>query len=316
MRILFAGSPDIAIPTLEILYRTGNLIGVLTNPDRPQGRGKRLQGTPVKERALELGVPVYTFESLKKEARECIQELKPTLLVSFAYSRIFGPKFLSIFPQGGINVHPSLLPRFRGPSPLTEAILQGDTHTGITIQTLALGMDEGDILLQKQIPLDGTETTESLSLWAAQEGATMVSETLEKFDTLPKTPQSDDSATYCTKIAKSDGAINWSEPACEIDRKIRAYTPWPRCFTFLQGQRVVIHSASVGANNTHNTPGAIIGSEMANVKGINTLGIRVATGSGELLVTHLQRAGKKVVTAEDFLRGTQGDLGTFSCSDI
>ncbi len=316
MRILFAGSPAIAIPTLAILHRTGNLVGVLTNPDRPQGRGKRLQGTPVKGKALELGVPVYTFESLKKEARECVKDLHPTLLVSFAYSRIFGPKFLSIFPQGGINVHPSLLPRFRGPSPLTEAILQGDTHTGITIQTLALGMDEGDILLQKQILLDGTETTESLSLWAAQEGATMVGEVLERFDTLPKTPQHGDSATYCTKIAKSDGAIDWNESALEIDRKIRAYTPWPRCFTFLHGQRVVIHSACVGANNTHNTPGSIVGSEMANVKGDNTLGIRVATGSGELLVTHLQRAGKKTVSAEEFLRGAQGELGAFSLSEI
>ncbi len=316
MRILFAGSPDIAIPTLELLHKSGKLIGVLTNPDRPQGRGKRLQGTPVKERALELGIPVYTFESLKKEARECIQELKPTLLVSFAYSRIFGPKFLSMFPQGGINVHPSLLPRFRGPSPLTEAILQGDDRTGITIQTLALGMDEGDILLQKQISLDGTETTESLSLWAAQEGATMVGEVIENFDALSGTPQDGNLATYCTKIAKSDGAINWSEPAGEIDRKIRAYTPWPRCFTFLHGQRVVIHRATLGATQTTGTPGSILGSGEVLVDGAPTVGIRVATGNGELVITHLQRAGKKAVSSEEFLRGSQGDLGAFSASEI
>ncbi len=379
MRVVFAGSPAIAVPTLEALYRAGVLVGVLTNPDRPQGRGKQLQPTPVKEAALTMGVPIFTFETLRTEARRAIASLEPTLLVSFAYARIFGPKFLALFSQGGLNVHPSLLPKYRGASPLTETILQGDTQTGITIQTLVAQMDAGDIVLQQTKELNGTETTESLSLWAAQQGAAMITEVLQRFDNLPRVPQNHSVATYCGKVLKAHGEIDWTEPAEIISRKIRAYTPWPKCFTLLDGVRVTVLEAEVCAAKVGEAPfkalqdgtvkappelsqegsvkaspellqdqwpaslqhgqaepragqfqgtttvacgvscasfdkntatrqnsvaqkNATVGAKSPAKKN-GTLAIQVATGSGILCITRLQKAGKKPLSAEEFIRG-------------
>ncbi len=376
MRVVFAGSPAIAVPTLKALYRAGVLVGVLTNPDRPQGRGKQLHPTPVKEAALAMGVPIFTFETLRAEARHAIAGLEPTLLVSFAYARIFGPKFLALFAQGGLNVHPSLLPKYRGASPLTETILQGDNQTGITIQTLVAQMDAGDIVLQQPRDLNGTETTESLSHWAAEQGALMVTEVLQHFDNLPRVPQNHSAATYCGKVLKAHGEIDWTEPAEIINRKIRAYTPWPKCFTLLDGVRVTVLEATVYTAEVYTaeegeTPSkappelsqegsvkaspellqdqwpaslqhgqaepragqflgtttvacgvscasfdkntatrqnsvaqknATAGAKSPTQKK-STLAIQVATGSGILCITRLQKAGKKPLSAEEFIRG-------------
>ncbi len=311
MRVVFAGSPAIAVPTLEALYQSGKLVGVLTNPDRPQGRGKQLLPTPVKSAALEMGVPIFTFETLRTEAREAVADLAPTLLVSFAYSRIFGERFLSIFPQGGVNVHPSLLPLYRGASPITEAILNGDKESGITIQTLALKMDEGDILLQKTIPLTGKESTLSLSLWAAEEGARMITQVVEEFDTLPRIVQDSSRATYCGKVAKEDGRICWNEPAVVIDRKIRAFTPWPKSYTTLDGVRHTIIQGSVSKDTTgsveDSSPGTYLGTA-TTVEG--KIGLKIATGEGSLIVVQLQKAGKRPLSAEEYLRGSQLPVGS------
>ncbi len=304
MRVLFAGSPEIAVPTLEEIHRLGVLVGVLTNPDRPQGRGKQLKPTPVKERALELNVPVLTFDTLKTEARKAVAKLEPTLLVSFAYARIFGPRFLALFSQGGLNVHPSLLPQYRGASPLTEAILQGVEKTGITIQTLSLQMDEGDILLQSSLDLTGRETTESLTSWAAKEGANLLSRGLREFDILYRTPQAKDGVSYCGKIVKADGEIDWNQPVEIIDRKIRAYTPWPKSFSLLEGVRITILEAEPVAivQKSESVPGQFLGVTKTS-SGIPA--IQIATGDGVLAITRLQKAGKKPLYAEDFLRGVQ-----------
>jgi methionyl-tRNA formyltransferase len=173
MKVLFAGSPEIAVPLLERLAEA-HKVQVLTNPDMPSGRGRKLTPNPVKHRSLELGLPVHQPQKLDREFRETLIPWEPEILVSFAFGKIFGPKFLGLFPQGGINVHPSLLPRYRGPSPIPAAILAGESQTGISIQKLALAMDAGDILAQEIWPLKGEETTLSLSEYAAQRGAVLV----------------------------------------------------------------------------------------------------------------------------------------------
>ncbi len=174
MRILFAGTPDIGVPSLEFLAREFEICGVLTNPDSRQGRKKVLIPSPVKETALELNIPVFQPEKLDEDFCEIIKSLKPDLLVCIAFGKIFRKSFLEIFPMGGINLHPSLLPIYRGPSPLSEAIKNGDKITGITVQRLAKKMDSGNILLQEELKLEDTETTESLTNRVAILGAPLV----------------------------------------------------------------------------------------------------------------------------------------------
>ena len=229
MRILFAGTPAIAVPSLERLVRDFEVCGVITNPDKRTGRGRNVVPPVVKVTAQKFGIPVLQFASLKKDAREAVRVLHPHILIVFAYGRIFGPQFLSLFPMGGFNIHPSLLPRYRGSSPLVSAILAGDTETGITVQTIAPVMDTGDIVKQIVHPLSGRETTASLSIWAASESASLISEVLEDMTNgaLSPYPQNNAEATYCKKITKEDGLIHWSEYAECIERKIRAFTPWP-----------------------------------------------------------------------------------------
>ncbi|MFO7849504.1 MAG: methionyl-tRNA formyltransferase, partial [Spirochaetia bacterium] len=171
MRILFAGTSEIAVVSLEQIAEHFELAGVITSPDKEKGRGKRLSCSPVKERALELGLEVLQPETLRGEARRQIALLRPDLLVVFAYGKIFGPKFLSLFPEGGINVHPSLLPKYRGSAPIVAAILNGDDETGVTVQKIALEVDTGDILGQRRVPLSGDETADVLTGRMAEEGS-------------------------------------------------------------------------------------------------------------------------------------------------
>ncbi len=307
MRILFAGTPEIAVPSLEKLAGNFTVCGVLTNPDRVRGRGKKLLPPPVKAKALELGIPVLQFSTLKGEAREAVQALAPELLVVFAYGRIFGEKFLSLFPYGGLNVHPSLLPKYRGSSPLLSAILAGDTETGITVQKVAREMDTGDIVKQIVHPLSGTETTASLSEWAAEQGATLLFEAVTEMEagTLVSYPQKDEEATYCSKITKEDGRINWMENTELIERKIRAFTPWPGSFTSFRGKKLNILTAyqDTAYKDTGESPGKVIGVD-------KTRGILVQTGNGVLCVTSLQLQSKKVLDWKTFINGTPKIIGS------
>jgi methionyl-tRNA formyltransferase len=243
MRILYAGSPDIAVPTLRALAEQAlagklELVGILTNPDSPRGRRGEPEPTEVGKAALALspafvrrgsGEPVFPPALLKPEKldaplREQIARLRPDLLVSFAYGRIFGPKFLALFPWGGINVHPSLLPKYRGAAPIPQAILNRDRETGITIQKLAAEMDAGDILVQEAFPLTGRETTGELSEAAGFRGAALVCSLLSGLKSgLPTgKPQDHGEATFCGLIQKEDGRIDWTLSAPVIDARIRA----------------------------------------------------------------------------------------------
>jgi methionyl-tRNA formyltransferase len=317
VKILFAGSPAIAVPSLEALSAlcledpAFRLVGIITNPDSRRGRGGKAAPTDVSAAAGRLRNPPVQLkpERLDATAREAVAALGPDLLASFAYGRIFGPRFLGLFPLGGINVHPSLLPRRRGATPIPAAILGRDRETGVSVQRLAPEMDAGDILAQERIPLNGRETTLSLGGIAAKKGAELLVRTLRdiELDRAVGTRQNDAEATYCSVIGKDDGLIDWSEGAAAIDAKIRAYTPWPLCRTAHRGQKLYILEGAPygGADSPHGAaePGTVLGAD-------RDAGILVQTGDGVLAILRLQYAAKKALPWRDFLNGARDFVGS------
>jgi methionyl-tRNA formyltransferase len=315
MRILFAGSPAIAVPSLLALVRLSGeddrfpLAGVLTNPDTKRGRRGEFEPTDVGAAADRLSgaIPQFKPVTLDGTVRDAIAALKPDLLVSFAYGHIFGPRFLSIFPLGGINIHPSLLPKYRGATPIPAAILSREPETGVTIQRLALEMDAGDILAQERIPLGGRETTLSLSVIAAAKGAELLLRVVREIalDKAAGRRQNNDEASYCGLIRSEDGLIDWSQGAVDIDAKIRAYTPWPLCRT-VHGKEIlyILEGEPLGAGTPAETvPGAVLGIDKNS-------GILVQTGDGILAVRRLQYAAKKALVWRDFLNGARDFIGS------
>jgi methionyl-tRNA formyltransferase len=308
LRILFAGSPAIAIPSLEAVYRQEGfeLAGALTNSDSPRGRHGTPQPTDVAEAAQKMNIPVLKPEKLDASAREQVASLKPDLLVSFAYGHIFGPKFLALFPLGGINIHPSLLPKYRGPSPIQAAILNRDTVTGITVQALAQEMDQGDILSAEKIELTGRETAGELTEMSAQKSAQMIVRVLMKIadGTVTRTAQNHSEASYCTLISRDDGLIDWSLSAAEIDAKIRAFNPSPLCRTIHNGRELYILKAGIfKGQNPEKKLGQVLGIDKEN-------GILIQTGNGILCVTQLQYQAKKALFWRDFFNGVRDFSGS------
>ena len=328
MRVLFAGSPAIAVPSLraisalEMEGRGICLIGILTNPDNSRGRKLMLMPTDVSAAACELDAeraekdlsPIKQFKPDKLDAitRKDVAALSPDLLVSFAYGRIFGPRFLSLFPYGGINIHPSLLPKYRGASPIPSAIIAGEKETGICIQKLALGMDTGDIISREVFPLSLMETTLSLSETVSHRAAYLLKDLLPAFTSKAAMarPQSGE-ATYCYQIKKENGIIDWSKSAEEIDACIRAYTPWPLCFTCLGNQTLFILEAMPlinpeeiqALNVREKSPGTVLGMD-------SKLGILIQAGKGILAVSRLQWQAKKALGWKDFCNGTRDFTGS------
>lgn len=305
MRILFAGTPEIAVKSLEKLASRHECT-VLTAPDKISGRGKNVQASPVKIKAEELNLPVIQPERLGSSAREAVMEYKPELLATFAYGKIFGPKFLSMFPGGGLNVHPSLLPKYRGPSPIPAAILAGETVTGVTVQRLAEGMDTGDIVLQKKIPLNGTETTPLLEEQSSIIGADLLSEAADLLEAgeIKETPQDPAMATFCRIINKKDGLIDWSLPAVYIERMVRAYLGWPGAYTFLGQKKLVVLSAGIFSGTGE-------GIKEGTVAGIDKgSGILVQTGDGIIAVNYLQLQSKKPMDFMSFANGYRNLTGS------
>lgn len=306
MRIVFAGSPDIAVPSLERVTSLFDVVAVLTNPDKVTGRGRKVKFNPVKTKALELDLNIIQANTLGSEVRAKIAALKPDILVVFAYGKIFGPKFLSLFPLGGINVHPSLLPLYRGSSPILSAIINGDPETGISIQRINLEMDTGAILSQKVIKLNGRESTESLSTFVSLEGAEQLLNTLsgiESGEVLEK-EQDHNSASYCSKLVKEDGIIDWSMSAEQIDRSIRAYTPWPKAYTQYKDKKLMLLESRYYMKETDlsGEPGRVLGFDKSD-------GILIQTGDGILAVRLLQLQSKKANDWKSFINGTQDFIG-------
>ncbi|MDC7232274.1 MAG: methionyl-tRNA formyltransferase [Spirochaetales bacterium] len=301
MRVLFAGTPDIAVPSLRALAGKHEVVGVLTNPDSRQGRGKKVHHSPVKEAALELGLNVLQPVKLNGEFRDIVKDLNPDILVCFAYSKIFGPLFMSLFPRGGINLHPSKLPDLRGASPLNSIILRGDRETAITVQTLAQEMDSGDILLQKPLVIDDRETTHSLAERVANEGGSCLLEVLDGLESgrITPVPQDHSKATFCSLIGKNDGLVDWKKPAVELDRVVRAYSPWPHGFTFWKGQRLnILEACPYDGGTQTDTPGQVTGLDKKE-------GILIQTGDGILAVSRLQLQSKKALDFKSFLNGSK-----------
>ena len=312
IKIIFAGSPDAARVTLERLFDAQStcdfeIAGVLSNPPSAKGRHKDLIPTPVAAFASEKGIPVFTPEHLDGAAREAINPLGADLLVSFAYGHIFGPKFLALFPLGGVNLHPSLLPKYRGCTPVPAAILNRDKETAVSLQTLSLKMDEGDIIAQTLVELNGTETSESLLNYSAEEGARLICQVIKQTAAdgkLPAGKPQTGEPSYTGIITKEDARISWSEPAKVIEAKIRAYYPEPGCWCMENGLPLRILEAKLVPNDSDKTAAGTVSSFS------KADGILVQTGDDFLAIRKLQRQGKNAMDYKSFMNGARNFLGT------
>jgi methionyl-tRNA formyltransferase len=305
MRVLFAGTPEIAVPSLRETARRHDVCAVLTAPDRPTGRGRSRAASAVKRAALELGLRLIEADRLDAGVRTMVRDLAPELLVVAAYGRIFRQAFLDLFPRGGVNVHPSLLPRHRGPSPIAAAILSGDRETGVTVQRIALDVDAGDVYGRRTVALDGTETTGSLTAVLAEVGAELLGEVLASVEagTARAVPQAGE-VTRCRLTAKEDGAVDWTRPAAAIERMVRAYDPWPRASTTWENRQLLLLNTRLPAG-TVGRPGAGPGA----VLGPSPDGLLVQAGDGPIALVRVQPSFGRPMDWRAFLNGHPGIAG-------
>lgn len=298
LRIVFMGSPDFATPTLKALAGSYEIAGVVTQPDRPAGRGRQLTPPPVKVLAEELGLPVIQPRRLKEpEAMQNLSAWNPDLIVVAAFGQILRSEALDLPQYGCLNVHASLLPRWRGAAPIPAAILHGDELSGVTIMRIDPGLDTGPILSQRSTHIGPEETAGALSQRLAELGADLLLETIPGYlrgDILPQ-PQDDARSTYAPMLKKEDGLLDFNQSAEYLARQVRAYNPWPGSFTFWQGQRLKVLRAH--AEDLY-SPGAGKASVQADFPS-------VGTGEGLLVLEEVQPAGKKAMPGEIFLNGAK-----------
>lgn len=297
MKIIFAGTPEFAKIQLEALLSLSHeVVAVYTQPDKPAGRGQHLQMSPVKTLALAQGLPVEQPTSLKtEEALATLAKYQPDVMIVAAYGLILPEAVLKLPRYGCINVHASLLPRWRGASPIQQAILAGDKETGVTLMRMDKGLDTGNILATGDIDILDTDTSETLHDKLAIQGGKMLFHILDEIVDLPGEQQPEDGVTYAPKISKNAGNIQWEQSAKVIDRQIRAYTPWPIAQTLIEGQVLRILDAKPLTHSHSETAGTIL-SQTAQ-------GIEVATGEGTLLITRAQMSGKKALPMSEILKG-------------
>lgn len=317
MAIVFMGTPAFAVPSLRRLAQGSHPIAaVYTQPDRPAGRGRHPTPPPVKLAAQELGLPVRQPETLRDpQAVAELAALCPEAIVAVAYGQLLRPEVLSIPPRGVLNVHPSLLPRHRGASPIPAAILAGDTETGVTIMLMDEGMDTGPIIAQRALPIEPTDTAASLAERLSHLAADLLAETLPAWleGRLEAAPQDHARATKAPLLRKEHGAIDWALPAQEIWRRVRAYNPWPGAYTTLDGQLLHIWEAWPLTGDTGQPPGTVVALapelKAQLPPGADREAFGVQTGRGVLAVLKVQRAGRRALSAGDFLRGVRGLFG-------
>lgn len=294
-RIVFMGTPDFAVPSLRGLIDAHDVIGVVTQPDRPAGRRGKLKAPPVKLVAQENGIPVFQPEKLRRaEAIEHLKQWQADVYIVAAFGQILPQSVLDIPPHGCLNVHASLLPRWRGAAPIQAAIRAGDDETGVTIMQMDAGLDTGPMLSKQAITIAPDETGQSLHDKLADIGAQLLLATLPGYvnGSISPQPQDDEHATYAPQIKKSDGEINWQDDAAAVDRQVRAYTPWPGTYTFWGDNQLKIHAGRIADGSAE--PGKVI---------THDSGIAIGTGSGLYVPETLQMAGKKPVSAQDFING-------------
>ncbi len=310
LRAAFAGTPEFARVALDAMLAAGFEVPlVLTQPDRPAGRGMKLQASPVKQCALAHGLPVAQPRSLRLDGkypdeaaagRAALEAAAPDVLVVAAYGLILPQWVLDLPRRGCINIHGSLLPRWRGAAPIHRAIEAGDAETGITIMQMDAGLDTGPMLLKQALPIAADDTTATLHDKLAALGARLVVDALGRLDALPPVPQPEAGANYAAKIEKAEGAVDWTLPAAVIERRVRAFDPFPGCSFTLDGEAFKLWRAAVvpGAGE----PGAVLASGEG--------GLVVACGDGALELRELQRTGGRRVPAREFLKGRPVAAGT------
>lgn len=302
-KIVFMGTPEFAVNSLRALIQYHEVIGVVTQPDRPAGRGNDMRLSPIKQVALEHHIPVFQPEKIRKpEAIDQLAQWDADAYVVAAFGQILPQRLLDIPPYGSINVHASLLPRWRGAAPIQACIRAGDHQTGITIMKMDAGLDTGPMLMHRAIPIAPDETGQSLHDKLAQLGADLLIEALPKYFSgeITPIPQPQEGVTFAPQIKKEEGHINWSEPAIVIERLIRAFTPWPGTYTFWDGKQLKIHAGYVGDGIVPIGKVMVVGDENR---------IAVGTGDGLFYPTEVQLEGKKRMSIADFIRGYTSFVG-------
>lgn len=301
MKIVFMGTPDFSVNALENIVKAGHdVVGVITQPDKTKGRGGKMQYTPVKEKALELGLDVYQPQRVKEtEFIEKLKEMNPDAIVVIAFGQILPKAILDMPKYGCINVHASLLPKYRGAAPIQWSVIDGEKETGVTTMYMNEGLDTGDIIDKVVVPIDKKETGGSLFDKLAIEGGKLILKTLIELEngTAVRTPQDDSKSNYAGMINKQLGKIDFNKSANEIERLIRGLNPWPSAYTKMDGKTLKIWDADVDDSENDSAPGTIteVGKDF----------IRVATGKGSLKILELQLEGKKRMKTRDFLNGAK-----------
>lgn len=304
MRAIFMGTPEFAVPTLQALIDHHEVIGVVTQPDKQRGRGKKVQFPPVKEKAVEYNIPVYQPVRAKEEAFiETLRQLNPDVIVVVAYGQILPESILNIPKYGCINVHGSLLPKYRGAAPIQWAVLDGEEKTGITTMFMEKGLDTGDMLDKVEVVLDPKETAGTLHDKLMEAGADLLLETLKKLEAgiAVRTKQDDSKSCYAKMLSKEMGKIDFTKSANEIERLIRGMNPWPSAYTSMSGKTMKIWDADVVEYQGNEKPGTIVD--------VTKDSILVATGENALALKEIQLAGKKRMQVQAFLLGRSVEKG-------
>ena len=301
MRVVFMGTPEFAVPSLRALAEHTTVAGVVTQPDRPAGRGQKLLESPVKALALRHNLPVIQPHRLREpQALEQLRAWRPDLIVVAAFGQILKPAVLDLPPHGCLNVHASLLPRWRGAAPIAAAIAAGDVETGVTIMKMDAGLDTGPMLARRTEAIRPDDTTATLSARLAEVGAALLIQTLPDYLNGALAPQAQDDAlaTYAPQLKKEDGHLDFTRAAVELERRVRAFNPWPGAFALWNGQPLKVLRARV--IESHGDPGVVR----------QTLeGLAVTCGEGALLLEVVQPAGKRAMRADEFVRGARGFIG-------
>ncbi|CCY84814.1 methionyl-tRNA formyltransferase [Clostridium sp. CAG:149] len=310
MKLVYMGTPDFAVPPLTALVEAGHEVAaVVTQPDKPKGRGKAVLMTPVKEKALSYGIPVYQPARVKKDEEflKTLREINPDAIVVAAFGQILPKEILELPKYGCVNIHASLLPKYRGAAPIQWAVIDGEKESGITTMMMDVGLDTGDMLDRTVIPLAEDETGGSLFEKLSRAGGPLILKTLEALEngTAVRTKQPEEGATYAGMLDKSLGNIDWTQSAAKIERLIRGLNPWPSAYTGYKGKTMKLWAADVQEGTFEGVPGEIIKVEKER--------FLVRTGDGALAVKELQLEGKKRMDAASFLRGFSLEEGEILC---
>lgn len=311
IKLVFMGTPEFAVPTLEALIRDSyRIVAVYSQPDKKAGRGQRIASPPVKQLALSQGLQVIQPDSLKVAGTvERLSSSAPDLIVVAAFGEILPPEVLALPRFGCVNVHPSLLPQYRGSSPIATAILQAEEITGVTIMLMDAGLDSGPILRQEKVHISPDDTTGSLTVKLAQVGARLLVKTLPLWleGQVEPCPQEESQATFTKSIAKGDGEMDWKLPALELWRRVRAFDPWPGCYTWWGGKRLkLIEVVPIGGEQRGGEAGKVIALPQPAPAAIG-----IETGYGVLGLLQVQLEGKREMSAGEFIRGQRDFIGSF-----